>query len=167
MRHLATIAVMLAALAWAGSARAHQESQIVERVVVVVNDDPIYLSEIRRRSVPFVARIMQAPQEERPEMAREIFRQVTDHLIDEALIAQAAQRAQVHVARDDVDRALRSVMNANHLDEAQFWQAVRGSGFTEAGYREDVKRQIKVASECWHFIPTPRSRIIFSLPKMR
>ena len=143
-RHLAAAFLTLAgALACVSTAHAQHDTQVVERVVAVVNDDPIFLSDIRRRAVPFLARAMQAPtQMQREEAIREIYRQVTDHLVDETLIGQAAKKAQVHVTRDDVDRALRSVMRSNHLDEARFWEAVRESGFSEATYREDVKRQI-------------------------
>ena len=37
------------------------KAEVIERVVAVVNEKAIFLSELRRRAAPFLDRIMQAP----------------------------------------------------------------------------------------------------------
>lgn len=136
----AALAVAFALLAAVpGAARA----DVIERVIAVVNDDAIFLSELRRRSIPFLDEAMSAPSEvERMARLEQLYRQLLDHMVDELLIQQAARRMQVRVTSEDVDRAIRNVMRQSGLSESDFWAAVRAQGFTEAQYRSDVRRQL-------------------------
>lgn len=136
---IAAAVAVLATLSVARPARA----EIVERVVAVVNDEAIFLSDLRRRAVPFLEQAFSAPTEvERMARVEQLYRQLLDQLVDEELIQQAARRMQVRVTSDDVDRAIRNVQRQSGLEEREFWDAVRGQGFTEAQYRSDVRRQL-------------------------
>lgn len=119
------------------------EADVIERVVGVVNDEALFLSELRRRSLPFLDRLMSAPSEaERTAGLLQLYGELLDRMVDEILIEQAAGRMQVRVTSADVDRAIQNVARENNLTEEQFWQAVQGQGFTESQYRADVRRQI-------------------------
>lgn len=125
--------------AWPSSASA----DVVERVVGVVNDEALFLSELRRRSIPFLDRLAAAPTDaERTAGLLQLYTELLDRMVDEVLIEQAAGRMQVRVTSADVDRAIQNVARENNLTEEQFWQAVQGQGFTESQYRADVRRQI-------------------------
>jgi peptidyl-prolyl cis-trans isomerase SurA len=118
-------------------------ADVIERVVAVVNDEPIFLSDVRRRATPFLPQVM----EQESEMARiaaldELYRQLLDHMIDEELFRQAARRMEVSVTTEEVERAIRNVRQRANLSEEEFWEAVRGQGFTEAQYRSDLRRQL-------------------------
>lgn len=118
-------------------------AEVIEQVVAVVNDEAIFLSELRRRMMPFLAQIFQAPTEtERLAALHELRTRLLDHLIDEELIKQAAREMSVRVSAADVDRAVSNVRRQNGLSADQFWQAVRQQGFTEAQYRTDLRRQL-------------------------
>ena len=118
-------------------------ADVVERVIAVVNDEAIWLSELRRRAAPFIAQIMQAPsQAQRVELRDRLYGEVLDHLIDEKLIQQAAARMRVRVTNDDVERAIANVRRQNNLSEEEFWEAVRQQGFAESAYRDDLRRQL-------------------------
>ncbi len=117
--------------------------QVIERVVAVVNDHAIFLSQLRRRAVPFLDQALSAPtQQARVARLSQLYHQLLDQLIDEDLIQQTAHDMQVTVTADDVDRAIHNVQQQSGLDDNAFWQAVRGQGFTEAQYRADVRRQL-------------------------
>lgn len=117
--------------------------QVIERVVAVVNDDAIWLSELRRRAVPFLDRAMAAPSEaERQAAMEQLYGELLTHLIDEELIQQAARGMQVRVTAEDVQRAIQNVQRQSGLEDDEFWNAVRAQGFTERQYREDVRRQL-------------------------
>lgn len=125
-----------------GSTRS-ASAEVIEQVVAVVNDEAIFLSELRRRMMPFLAQIFQAPTEtERLAALHELRTRLLDHLIDEELIKQAAREMSVRVSAADVDRAVANVRRQNGLSAEQFWQAVRQQGFTEAQYRTDLRRQL-------------------------
>lgn len=118
-------------------------AEIIERIVAVVNNDAVFLSQLRARSTPFLERVMAAPsQAERLARRNELYGEVLTQLIDEMLIEQAADELDIHITSADVERAIATVRRQNNLDEASFWQAVRQQGYTEAGYRADLQRQL-------------------------
>lgn len=137
-----SLALTLLLASWSpGATRAHAE--IVERVVAVVNDEAIWLSELRLKASPFIRRAMQAPtQAQRLEAVTQIYRDVLDRMIDERLILQVAAEEQVRVQQREVEEAIDNVRNQSGLSDADFWRAVRAQGFTEEQYRSDVRRQL-------------------------
>mgnify|MGYP002780596259 CR=1 FL=1 len=131
--------VLITSLAFASSAQA----DLIERVVAVVNDEAILLSELRRRAMPYLEALMQIQNEQdRMQKMRQLYRQILDQLIDEELVEQAARKMKVRVSDEDLDRAIRNVRLQNRLSEEQFWAAVREQGFNEATYRVDLRRQL-------------------------
>lgn len=134
---------LLSLLAAFGLARPRAHAEIVERVVAVVNDEAIWLSELRLKASPFIRRAMQAPtQAQRMEAVTQIYRDVLNRMIDERLILQVAAEESVRVQQREVEEAIDNVRNQSGLSDADFWRAVQGQGFTEAQYRQDVRRQL-------------------------
>lgn len=126
----------------AGTAEA-QQRDVIERVVATVNDEAIFLSELRRRAVPFLEQAMAAPSEvERMAALEALYAQLLDALVDEQLIQEAARDMQVRVTNADVSSAIENVRGQSQLSDDDFWSAVRAQGFTEAQYRGDVRRQL-------------------------
>lgn len=130
-------------LALAALVVAPARADVIEQVVATVNDEAIFLSDLRRQAVPFLPRVMSAPtQEERMTGLRALYQEILTKLIDQELIEQAAREMQVRVTSRDVDRAVLNVIRQNGLSEEEFWEAVRGQGFTQAQYRADVQKQL-------------------------
>ncbi|RLB56248.1 MAG: hypothetical protein DRJ42_03900 [Deltaproteobacteria bacterium] len=125
------------------AAQAQQERDVIERVVATVNDEAIFLSQLRRRAVPFLEQAMGAPTEvERMAALEALYAQLLDALVDEQLIQEAARDMQVRVTNADVSSAIDNVRSQSQLSDDDFWSAVRAQGFTEAQYRGDVRRQL-------------------------
>ncbi|MBC7172791.1 MAG: SurA N-terminal domain-containing protein [Polyangiaceae bacterium] len=143
-RALSAAGILLAcALGGLGSAPEARAADVIERVVAVVNDEAIFMSDVRRRAAPFLSQVMAtASQRERLALLERLYGQMTDLLIDEELIRQAAQRMQIRVSTADVNRAIENVRGQNQLSEPEFWEAVRSQGYTEAQYRSDLRRQL-------------------------
>ena len=116
---------------------------IIERVVAVVNDEAIFLSDLRQRALPFLERIAttEDPAERGPAL-RALYRELLTLLVNEELIEQTAADLQLRVSREDVNRAIENVQQQNNLSDEQFWDAVRQQGFTVERYRSDVRRQL-------------------------
>lgn len=139
-RHL--IGLLTAVLVLAAH-RPVADAEVVERVVATINDDAIFLSELRRRAAPFLERIMSAPSQAQQMAAIErLYSELLERMIQEELFIQAADRMQVSVTRAEVDRAIANVQRQSQLPDDQFWQAVRGQGFSPEQYRSDVRRQL-------------------------
>lgn len=118
-------------------------ADIIERVVAVVNDQAIFLSDLRRRAVPFIPRIAQGANEsERLSRLQQLYRKILNDLIDQDLYEQAAKKMDVHVTDDDVDDAIQNVQKQVGLDGDAFWDAVRQQGMTESQYREQLRQQL-------------------------
>ena len=136
-------AALGALLACALAPFGHAHADVIERVVAVVNDKALYLSDVRRRSVPFLERMMEIPTEAKRAEARDIlYRQIVDQLIDEELIRQTAVEMEIRVSSADVERAVENVMQQNQLQPEQFWAAVAEQGLTEAQYRKNLREQL-------------------------
>ncbi len=137
---LVTLSAVCSTLAAANTSRA----DVIERVAAVVNDDAVFLSEVRQKAAPYVARAMSAPTEaQRMAAIEQIYTQVLDHLIDQRLVEQAADEADIVVSDADVDRAIQTVREQAGLSEADFWAAVAEQGFgNETEYRTDIRAQL-------------------------
>ena len=139
--------LILTVLLWVGLAMGLAtplaEADVIEQVAAVVNDQAIWLSEVRRRAAPFVPQIMAADsQAERVALRERLYTEILDRLIDEELIRQAATRMSLRVTSEDVERAIANVRRQNSLGEPEFWDAVREQGFTPTQYRDDLRRQL-------------------------
>jgi peptidyl-prolyl cis-trans isomerase SurA len=140
-RRSLALALVIAAAIVIPSRRA--DAEVIERVVAVVNDDAVFLSELRRRAAPFLERAMQAPtQAQQMQAIEELYRQLLERIVQEELFIQAADRMEVSVTQAEVDRAIANVQRQSQLSDAQFWQAVQQQGFTQEQYRADVRRQL-------------------------
>lgn len=139
-RRAGVFAVLLATLL---ASAPRVEADVVERVVAVVNDRAIFLSEVRRRALPFLERLLEIPSDtKRSEARATLYRQIVDQLIDEELIRQAAAKMEIRVSNADVERAVQNVMQQNQLSPEEFWAAVAEQGYTEAQYRQNLRDQL-------------------------
>lgn len=135
--------IALALLASIGIARpAPTRAEVVERVVAVVDDHAIFLSELRRRAIPFMPRLMEVPELQRLAALRQLYDEILERLIDEELVERAAQTQQIRISSADVERAVLNVVRQNGLELSEFWEVVSEQGYTEAQYRADLRRQL-------------------------
>lgn len=120
------------------------EAAIVERVVAVVGDRPILLSELRQRARPHLFRIAVQTQNPTQQAAaeNEMFRELLNRMIDERLEEQAADKAHLTVTPEEVDNGIRQVAQQNRLDPKAVVAEAKRSGMTEQDYRDEIRRQV-------------------------
>ena len=97
---LAALAVCLN-LSWSSTALA----SVVERVVAVVGERAILLSDLRKRSRPFLMRVfLQVPKgAQRSAAISQTYKTVLERMVDEELQQRAANRRRVIVSAKEVD----------------------------------------------------------------
>ncbi len=139
---VATGALVVASLLVAPGARGAEKSEVIERVVAVVNGEALLLSELRKRAAPFLARVMEAPEMQRMQLMEQLYSELLTQLIDERLLEQEARKLSVSVSATDVERAIDNVRRQSGMEADAFWQAVEGQGFTQEQYKGDVRRQL-------------------------
>ncbi|EYF04930.1 peptidylprolyl isomerase [Chondromyces apiculatus] len=141
LRHLAVAGLLLASLSSATVAQAI----IVERIVAVIGDRPILLSELRRRARPFLIQVHQKvpPGAQQAAAESQIFRDMMEKMIEDELIAQNAEKASITVSSEELDNAIRNLAAAQGTTVAGIVKLAReSSGLTEMEYRDEIRRQI-------------------------
>ncbi|APR81622.1 Survival protein SurA precursor (Peptidyl-prolyl cis-trans isomerase SurA) [Minicystis rosea] len=133
----------VAATALAGAARPAR-AVVVERVVAVIGDRPILLSELRRRARPFLlqiaSRLPPGPQQTAAET--QVYKELIQKMIDDELEGQAADKAHVSVTSDEIDNAMRNIATAQNMTLPDLIKGAGRSGLSEQDYREELRRQI-------------------------
>lgn len=123
----------------ARSARA----EIVDRVVAVVEDEAIFLSDLQRRVRPFERQLEQIPDvRERAERREQLYRETLERMVDDLLIRRAAQRAHVTVTDNDVDRMIEGIARQRGATVQDIYEAVESEGLTRQEYRSFMEAEV-------------------------
>jgi peptidyl-prolyl cis-trans isomerase SurA len=135
-------------------------AELVDRVVAVVNDDVITMSEINEEGKGFFKKITeQAPADELATVLKRAREEVLDGLIDKKLIAQEAAKQKVTVSDEELEAARKQVIASNNMSPEQFRDQLKNMGMTEEVYRENLRNQILQSKLLTHEV---RSKIIIS-----
>ncbi|MGC1453686.1 MAG: peptidylprolyl isomerase [Nitrospirota bacterium] len=108
-------------------------SVVVDRVVAVVNDEIITLSDLQREEAL-----------KKGEAARDD-RLVLEDMIDRKLQMAAAKRAGVDVTDKELDEAVADIIKRNNMDMLQFGMALGKEGLTLEQYRAELREQITLS----------------------
>ena len=144
--------ILLAAPAWAqnpaaGGQRGEQSGGVVlDRVVAVVNDEALTLSEIQEEGQPVVRKIFQdfvGPERER--RLEDAQKRLLDDLIDRRLIYQVAKREGMLPSEAEVNGAIEELKRNNKVtDDAQFRAMLRAEGLTLEQVRRTVGERLAI-----------------------
>jgi peptidyl-prolyl cis-trans isomerase SurA len=120
------------------------DAAIVERIVAVVGERPILLSELRSRARPHLFRIQLQTQDPSQQAAQEsgMFRDLLNRMIDERLEETAADKAHLTVTPEEVDNGIRQVAAQAKLTPKDLIAEAKRQGLTEQDYRDEIRRQV-------------------------
>jgi peptidyl-prolyl cis-trans isomerase SurA len=133
-----------AAIGVGASVAPSADASIVERVVAVVGERPILLSELRLRGRPHLYRIALTSPSAAQQAAAEsdMFKELLNRMIDERLEEQAADKAHLTVTPEEVDNGIKQVAAQNHLAPRDVIADAKRQGLTEQDYRDEIRRQV-------------------------
>jgi peptidyl-prolyl cis-trans isomerase SurA len=146
-RTFVACAVLAASLDAGGPARA----TIVERVVAVIGERPILWSDVLRRAAPGRVQIRMQTHDPNVISVQEesLYRELLDHMIDERLEQQQADKAHISVTQDEIDRGIENIAaqaqgqgQGHSVSSADVLAEVKRRGLTEQDFRDEIKRQI-------------------------
>lgn len=126
--------IMLAAFATIlaqGRPYAASASVVVDRVIAVVNDEIITMSDLQREAGKTADKIDE--------------RLLLEDMINRKLQMAAAKRAGMDVTEKEVNDAIEDIMKRNSLDRRQFEAALAKEGLTLAQYRAELKEQMTLS----------------------
>ncbi len=142
MSRLVRSACALALLA-ALSAPVSAQAEVVDRIVAVVEDDAIFLSDLEHRLRPFERQLSAIPDARvRAERRELLYRETLEKMIDDALIRKAATRLQVNVTPADVDRMISGLAQQHGGSVQDIYDAIEAEGVTRAEYRTMMEAEV-------------------------
>jgi peptidyl-prolyl cis-trans isomerase SurA len=118
---------------------------VVERVVAVIGQKAVLLSDLNKRARPLLLRLnQQCPLGSAPCIPAEnrIKRELLQKMVNEELERQAAIKAKVNVTAEDVDRIIARIARMAGRTVAELYGEIATQGFTQAEYRQDIRRQV-------------------------
>jgi peptidyl-prolyl cis-trans isomerase SurA len=139
------LATMLLSAAFVLGASTSARAITVEKVVAVVGEKAILLTDLRKRARPFLTQLAANVPEGPRRTAEEskMYSQLLDRMVDEQLEADAAVRTNTTVSSEDVDNALRNMSGMARVTVTALLDDVRqNTGMTEQEYRQEIRRQV-------------------------
>lgn len=118
-------------------------SELVDRVVAVVNDDIITLSEVEQEAEGLYRAIAQKGSGEPLLQALAQARETTiDALINRKIIAQRAEQFNVSVSEEEINNGYEQVRSRSGFSETAFREELAKSGMTQKAYKASLATQI-------------------------
>jgi peptidyl-prolyl cis-trans isomerase SurA len=136
------VSMALGAAAAGIGARSH--ATVVEKIVAVVGERAILLSELRQRARPFLVQIHQRypAGAQQAEAADALSRQLLERMIDDLLERQVADKHHISVTAEEIDAALQRLAMVQNLTTDQLVSEAMRSGLSAQDYREELRRQL-------------------------
>jgi peptidyl-prolyl cis-trans isomerase SurA len=140
IKALAGVLLSLSAYLLPAGAIAASGPVVVDRVVAVVNDEIITMSDLQREAL------------KRPEITDQ--RLILEGMIDRKLQMVAAKRNGMEVTDRELTEAIADIMKRNNMDSKQFEEALAREGTTLEQYRVEFREQMTMSRLFNKFIRT-------------
>jgi peptidyl-prolyl cis-trans isomerase SurA len=119
------------------------EAQVVERIVAVVNDEVITLSELNAAFEPYQAKLVATYTGAARERAlTETKTVLLNRMIDNLLMEQQARKAKIVISDEDVNNAIKSLLERRNISQEDMRKALEQEGATMEAYKKGVLDQI-------------------------
>jgi parvulin-like peptidyl-prolyl isomerase len=118
-------------------------AEVVDRIVAIVNDDVITLSDLNTAFEPYLARITEGYKgKEQAKMLAEGKMTVLNRMIDNKLVDQYAKKMGAAVKDEEVMNAIRGIMAQRKIAMDDFIKTLEREGQTLESYKEDFRGQM-------------------------
>lgn len=119
-------------------------SELVDRVVAIINDNIITLSELNAATNMALEEVSGAKPADSKNKS-EFTKSALDNLIDQKLIKQASDTAGIDISKREIDNAIEDVKRQNNLTQESLMLALVQSNLTMREYREQMQEQLREA----------------------
>ena len=116
---------------------------VVDRVVAVVNQEIITLSEVEKWVDPLQQEIVAEDRLERRERIVGLRRRVLDRLIEEKLIDQEAKKSGIKISSKEIEAALEEVRRRNAVTQEDLEKALAVEGLTLETYKKQIEKGLQ------------------------
>ncbi len=116
---------------------------VVDRVVAIVNQEIITLSEVEKWVNPLKEEIVTEDRLERRERLQEVYRNVLEKLIEEKLIDQEVKKSGIKVLSKEIEAALEEVRRRNAATQEDLEKALAADGLTLETYKKQIEKSLQ------------------------
>jgi peptidyl-prolyl cis-trans isomerase SurA len=119
------------------------QAAVGDRIVAVVNDEVITLSELNNAFEPYQARFEASYQGPDREKARTETRQLLlNRMIDGLLMEQESRKTGIAIRNDELEDAITDIRKQRNLSPEELNKALEKDGITPDAFRKDVRNQL-------------------------
>ncbi|NVM20964.1 MAG: peptidylprolyl isomerase [Desulfobacterales bacterium] len=118
--------------------------ELVDRIVAIVNDDAITLSDLTEALEPYARQIRDSlykPEQER-KMLFKLREDILAGMIDQKLTDQESRRLGVSVHESEVDQRIEQIKREHFLAEEELKKSLAAEGYSLEEYRKQIKEQM-------------------------
>ncbi len=115
---------------------------VVDRVVAVVNQEIITLSEVEKWIHTFKEEIVTEDRLEKRERIQEICRKILEKLIEEKLIDQEVKKSGIKVSNKEVEATLEEVKRRNAATQEDLEKALTADGLTLEVFKKQIEKTL-------------------------
>lgn len=145
-RRFARTLLRLAALGGVLAFAPDSGAVVVEKIVAVVGDRALLLSDLHTRARPFLIQLHARCPIGTPQCIpaeNRIYQQTLERMVDEELEEQVAKRTNVTVSSSDLTLTIERLAKLNNVTVSQLLGNItRESGMTESEYRQELRQQV-------------------------
>jgi peptidyl-prolyl cis-trans isomerase SurA len=116
---------------------------VVDRVVAVVNQEPITLSEVEKRIPPLKEEVKTEDRLEKQERRQAVYRQVLEKLIEEKLIDQEVKKSGVKISSKDIEATVEQIKRRNSATQEDLEKALATEGLTLEAYKKQIEKSLQ------------------------
>ncbi|MCW8826316.1 MAG: peptidylprolyl isomerase [Gammaproteobacteria bacterium] len=134
------ILLSLALLLTASIQSAQAAVEDLDRIVAVVNEDVITLSELDRRTDQIIQQLKESgtPVPQRNQLQK----QLLERMISETIQLELAKKSSVSLSEEELNQVVTKLAQDNNLTLLQFRQALINQGTDYEEFREQVRREV-------------------------
>jgi peptidyl-prolyl cis-trans isomerase SurA len=121
-----------------------QASEIVDRIVAIVNDEVISLYELNQAVIPYAQKVKssQYPPDVEREILFEVRNQVLNELISQKLADQELKKQDISVSAKEVDGTIERLKESRRITDEELRKALADEGISYEEYRDQTKQQL-------------------------
>lgn len=143
-RYIPAAVAVWAVLAAGQPAAPASGAEVIDRIVAIVNNDLISLSDLNARLQPYLEKIksMGYPPDKETQMIYKVRQEVLNQMIDQKLTDQEIAKYKITVSDKEIDNAIERIKQANSMTDEAFRQAIAKEGYTYAQYRQIARENL-------------------------
>jgi len=116
---------------------------VVDRIVAIVNQEIIILSEVEKAADLFKEEIKAEDRWEKQEQVQRVFRKALDNLIGEKLLDQEVKKAGIKVTSKEVEGAIDDIKRRNAITQEGLEKALANESLSFEAFKKQIEKRLQ------------------------